>query len=317
MKEIWKQEVHEWEEENKWKITKGDFTAVFGKAFLRAFTKETIETAFRVTGIHPFNATVIKPSQMRPSEPSSMRGTFPLTQPSPVKAIITAFRAQPVTAFDIDPETHQTPSTIISSSLTPNGLCCITPVTLSRRRVRDSNMNLAPCTDTPSKCIRLMIARLASTSSGSLLLSKWHITARNTIPIPILEPLPTLNEPNWSLLQPKNHASSRETTEQLQAQINQLTAELMLAKQHIEARDDMITANHAQMVLQNVYLDKQNQALYVKENKKESGRTKLFIDGKGRWLNEGELITALEHDKERRNRKQAAKEQRGVKRAQK
>ncbi|THH06317.1 hypothetical protein EW146_g9650 [Bondarzewia mesenterica] len=218
---------------------------------------------------------------MRPSEPSSMRGTFPLTQPSPVKAIITAFRAQPVTAFDIDPETHQTPSTIISSSLTPNGLCCITLVTLSRRRVRDSNTNLAPCTDTPSKCIRLMTAGLASTSSGSLLLSKRHITTRNTILIPILEPLPTLNEPNWSLLQPKNYTSSRETTEQLQARIDQLTAELMLAKQHIEARDDTITANHAQMVLQNVYLDKQNQALYVKENKKRKRSYQVIHRWKG------------------------------------
>src|SRR3954466_2433746 len=35
-------------------VTKADFALVFGQAFLRAFTPETIKAAFKATGVHPF-----------------------------------------------------------------------------------------------------------------------------------------------------------------------------------------------------------------------------------------------------------------------
>ena len=41
MKEAWKEEIHKFEELHG-KVTKGDFTKVFGKAFLTAFTEPTV-----------------------------------------------------------------------------------------------------------------------------------------------------------------------------------------------------------------------------------------------------------------------------------
>ncbi|KLO06903.1 hypothetical protein SCHPADRAFT_837394, partial [Schizopora paradoxa] len=86
MKEIYPEEVNKFTELHGRKVRKGDFAGVFGKAFLRAFTEENILAAFRATGIHPFNPSVISESQMKPSEPTAIRGSFPMVQPSPVKA---------------------------------------------------------------------------------------------------------------------------------------------------------------------------------------------------------------------------------------
>jgi hypothetical protein len=41
MKEAWKEKIHKFEELHK-KVTKGDFTEVFSKVFLTAFTEPTI-----------------------------------------------------------------------------------------------------------------------------------------------------------------------------------------------------------------------------------------------------------------------------------
>ncbi len=95
MKDIYQEEVNQFTEKHRRKVGKGDFVEVFGKAYLRTFTKENVVAAFRATGIYPFNPAVITPSQMKPSEPTSLQGSFPVEQPSPVKAIAKAFRDPP------------------------------------------------------------------------------------------------------------------------------------------------------------------------------------------------------------------------------
>ena len=74
----------------KYSVENSDFTSVFGHAFFQAFTPDRIRAAFKATGVHPFNPDVITEKQMKPSLLTSTRGTFPLTQPSPVHAILKA-----------------------------------------------------------------------------------------------------------------------------------------------------------------------------------------------------------------------------------
>ncbi|KIL62014.1 hypothetical protein M378DRAFT_81767, partial [Amanita muscaria Koide BX008] len=186
MKKAWKEEINHFEDKNRRQVTKGDFTEVFGNAYLRAFDTETIEAAFSSTGIYPFNPNVITQRQMMPSVPHSIKGSFPLPQPSPVRAIIAANRLHPPTAFDIDEETH-----------TLTGC----PETPSRRHLVDPNVD--PELYTPSKRMRMMHSAMASTSSGSLLVSKAKLTsehARHIISPPVLEALPVLPQPNWDVL---------------------------------------------------------------------------------------------------------------------
>jgi hypothetical protein len=66
MKEAWKVQIILFEELHKCKVKKGDFVKVFGKAFKKAFTEETVLAAFQATGIFPFNPNVITEQQMKP-----------------------------------------------------------------------------------------------------------------------------------------------------------------------------------------------------------------------------------------------------------
>src|SRR6267154_1447714 len=47
MKEAWKQVINEFETVHWAQVTKGDFTSLFGHVYCHAFTKETIEAAFK------------------------------------------------------------------------------------------------------------------------------------------------------------------------------------------------------------------------------------------------------------------------------
>jgi hypothetical protein len=92
MKEDWKQVINEFETLHRARVTKADFTSLFGQAYCRAFTKDTIEAAFRVTGVYPFNRIIITEKQMKPSEATSTKGSFTLTYTSPVQAIMASFK---------------------------------------------------------------------------------------------------------------------------------------------------------------------------------------------------------------------------------
>jgi hypothetical protein len=76
MKDAWNNEINNFEGTHRRKVTKGDFTEVFGKAFITAFTKDTILAAFEKTGIHPFNPNIITLQQMKPSEATTIQGSF-------------------------------------------------------------------------------------------------------------------------------------------------------------------------------------------------------------------------------------------------
>ena len=92
MKEDWKQVINEFETLHRTDVTKADFTSLFGQAYHRAFTKDTIEAAFQVTGVHPFNHTIITEKQMKPNEAMSTKGSFAVAYTSPVCAIMKSFK---------------------------------------------------------------------------------------------------------------------------------------------------------------------------------------------------------------------------------
>jgi len=88
MKKEWHLAIDTFEDQTMHAVEKEDFLSVFGSAFLKAFDKKTVLAAFRATGVHPFDPTVIKDEQMKPSEATSTKATFPLQQPSPVRRVM-------------------------------------------------------------------------------------------------------------------------------------------------------------------------------------------------------------------------------------
>jgi len=121
-------------------VTKHDFAGVFGQAFLHAFIPDSVKGAFTATGIYPFNPGIIPKKAMKLSLSTLIKGSFPLPQPSPVKAIILVMGSHPPTNFDLLPS-HAIPGpscTLPTSPITPSCTCPRSPV-------------IDPSLETPSK----------------------------------------------------------------------------------------------------------------------------------------------------------------------
>ena len=65
-------------------ITKLNFLKVYGEAHLKMIMPDLIKTAFRKTGIYPFNREVITPEMMAPSRDTSYKIFVPIVPPTPV-----------------------------------------------------------------------------------------------------------------------------------------------------------------------------------------------------------------------------------------
>jgi DDE superfamily endonuclease len=297
MKSEFRREIQAFEDLHFSKVTKSDFAGVFGRAFLRAFTPDTIKAAFAATGVFPFNPDIIPEKALKPSLPTSIKGSFPLPQPSPVKAILSVMGSNPPTNFDLSPS-HNVPG--------PSRIIPTSPVTPSRR---PRSPAIDPSLESPSKKIRMLYSALSSTSSGSLLISNVKMTSSYKIPEPVLETVPDLPQPNWALLRSSNPGiyQSREALEQRN---RELVESLAKSRDIIRARELIDEGRAAQLVIQNAILVKQNKALHTKENKKDEGRTKLFADGFGRHLTDPELIQTTAAERQKKKDKEAEKAKR-------
>jgi len=186
--------------------------SLFGQAYRRAFTTESVEAAFRVTGVYPFDRAIITEKQMRPSEATSTRGTFAVTYTSPVHAIMMSFKTYRPTALEILPSNAQPPCPVPSQPTSPPlpeiDHTVQLPInadhqapTPSPKRAWDPATNPSP--ETPSKRMRIMVSQIGATRSGSHLLSRAKITSSQ----PFLRlhdhatPTCVLPEPNWELIE--------------------------------------------------------------------------------------------------------------------
>ncbi|KJA13091.1 hypothetical protein HYPSUDRAFT_103423, partial [Hypholoma sublateritium FD-334 SS-4] len=188
MKVTWKQVINDFEQNYANAVTWDNFTFLFGSAYNSAFDINTIKAAFRVTGVYPYDRTVITEEQMKPSNATSIRGEFPLLQPSPVRAVLASFDPNPPTPVHDDSHSPRTPDT------QPR-----TPSSHQRRTRQDQNID--PNLYTPSKRMRTLYKSLEATSSGSFLVSKTPITSQTPIIEPVLERVPDrFPQPNWGLV---------------------------------------------------------------------------------------------------------------------
>jgi hypothetical protein len=314
MKTEWKDEIKAFEELHKRSVDKADFCGVFGRAFLRAFTKHNVEAAFAATGIHPFDPDVVKPEQMKPAEATSTRSSFPLQQSSPVRAIIAACQNHEFTHQECHPDSPSQsqagPSTFPGSMSDDT----IDPALRSppKRRIDPaSNPDLA----TPSKRMRFLAAGLTNTSSGSILISKARVShlemAKHLTP-PVVEHVPgELEYPEWSLLQYDAPLMSLPRSA-LEARCEALTESLERSRKIITAQQIINESSNAQLVIMNLANTKLNQSLHAKDAKKKNDRTIMYPGGKGRHLTAIEVIQQKRKLEEDKQKEEAEKEQRKV-----
>lgn len=77
LKRCLSEERDRWERETGEAVSKANFLTIYGRAHLRALTPATIVSAFRKTGIHPFNRDVIPKEAMAPSKETSGESQLP------------------------------------------------------------------------------------------------------------------------------------------------------------------------------------------------------------------------------------------------
>jgi hypothetical protein len=73
-------------------VDKAEFLTILGKAVDDAFTEERILLAWRKTGLHPVDPSVITPEMLAPSKVFALDETFPVPPSSPICGVIAAFK---------------------------------------------------------------------------------------------------------------------------------------------------------------------------------------------------------------------------------
>jgi hypothetical protein len=255
MKEECCTEIHVFEDLHMTSVGKGDSAGIVGCAFLQAFTPESVKAAFEATGVHLFNPGIITDKHMQPSLLTSTKASFPLAQISPVCAILKAVGSHPPILFELSPTTHKG---LISgpSHSTPS----------PSHRHHDNNDYSEP--KTLSKWVCMMYSELGSTASGSMLLSKTHITSAYKAAAPVIETAPLLPEPDWIHLD-KNSDCSYQSQESLRKMNVSHTKSLCHSKDIICTYEIMGERTAVQLIIQNSHLHKLNQVLHSGEQKEE------------------------------------------------
>jgi hypothetical protein len=74
-------------------VAKENFLALLGQAWITVMSPELIKTAFRKTGVVPFNPDAIKPEVLAPSLAWTTAAAMPFEQPTPVRVMAKALSA--------------------------------------------------------------------------------------------------------------------------------------------------------------------------------------------------------------------------------
>ncbi len=71
------------------RVTKSNFLALYAQAHMKVLTKENIISAFKKTGVVPYNPDIVMVETMAPSLATSMHNSLPVDLSSPVRAVST------------------------------------------------------------------------------------------------------------------------------------------------------------------------------------------------------------------------------------
>ncbi len=209
---------------------------------------------------------------MKPSEPTSLQGSFPVEQPSPVKAIAKAFRDRPITDFDLTADEGVADQPGVRASIpTDNEQDAPFP----RTSTPSSPTPIIPRngeSGDPGERLRILVSNIATTRTGAYLVSKNPLARNQQVPSIIMPSTIDLPSPDWSILQEK--LSARATRSDMILRIEKLESSLGVARAGILARNKVIEMDRASMVLQDLHLLKQQEALNAKPGKKKSKNRK-------------------------------------------
>ena len=282
LKEKHAEKIREFKDNNDVTLTHKFFLRTFGPAFLEAFTPETVKTAFSATGIYPFRRGVVLPEQMAPSEALTTNPSASGTLATPVRKVISAFSYYHSPASEDEQPTGKFPLP----------------------QVFADDM-------TPTKRARILYASLETSSSTSFLVSKPPIPASS---INIHEP--RYDKPTASLAELDFSVNSEDDTgmskDEIKSENQKLRKQLKEAQKHIRARDQIIEADRAEMVIQNLTNRQLHASLFQKEESRKKKKNPTLNYASGRHVTSDESRAELRRLKDEREAKDMEKKERAT-----
>lgn len=277
-----------------------NFLQIYAVAHRQTFTPELVKTAFRTTGIVPFDRNAISAKDIAPSKELSTENiTFPVAMPTPVKVLVDACR----TVRQRRQRANSTPSTPspsrIAQSASPN-----TP------RHRSGTISEWSLTNT-QRAVRVM-DNLATTSASYLVSDSTPFTSASRLPAPVFMHLPESPEVDWDdvLASPGDSY----TPNQLQDENEALRMALRQAKGQLALGAELLEAQNAQLALQNLYLEQNRRQLQHQEKKKTKNATDTILNTEmGRIFTSDEFMAAVKEDEARHARERLAVDRRAAK----
>ena len=274
------EEIRSWNESRQQGIRKRDFSGVFGRAYLRAFTPELVKSAWEAVGIYPYNPDIIPLDKLAPSETSTIQLTAASAiHSTPVRKIMSAFSYFSESSGqqnndDSDPDDPFLPSF------------------------------------TPRSRMHLLHRSFASNSSTSYLVSKEPVKSSLNLVKSVHEKPYFTEEPDWSLLhRHMSNCPDYTSREKLLERCQALEIALDRAKRQIRAREAVIEASRATAVLLELQAQKLRSALHMKEESQKQKKSTISLNvGDGAVITEDEFIKKVEAKKEAREKKRKERE---------
>jgi hypothetical protein len=277
-------------------INKSNFLSVISNAYTRALTPGNIRTAFRKTGIYPFNPNVITPDMLAPSKETSLESHLPVETSEGTKIFADMLRklrsAEEVESDSsdsnesLDPSDSKTPDPTDSetSEKETTEASTSTPTSTTRRTCSTNLKHINILEETVAALKKTNLAYLATHTPT---------TSSDTMP-------KTATRTGAQVAGPVNTTAAALTIEPSTS--NELL--LLAALRESESRN-VRTEIHAfelqaSNILNEAYVERLRKALETKEEKKNKKRkvTKLVGDGLPRLLT-GDKFYELAKEKER------------------
>jgi hypothetical protein len=284
-------------------IDKGNFLDIISKAYVTALTPQLIKTAFRKTGIWPFNPNVITAEMLAPSKETSIESHLPVpTSSQPVQILANMLQKLQIAGDtpDSNADTNSEGDVISTSQL----INAAGPSTGTRSTITSTRRTRSTKTTTHVEILEEAVAALKKTNLAYLTTSTPTIAA---------DPMPS---------------TTTRTTQQTSAPLNINMAaaalaivpttenELLLLAALRESRSQNIRTEvhafelQASNILNEAYADRLCAKLAAQEEKRKKKKsTKLVGDGLPRLLS-GDEFYELAQDKEREMREIAREKER-------
>jgi hypothetical protein len=280
LKRFWSEERDKREREMGEKVNKENFLAIYGAAHIRALTPEIISTAFRKTGVWPYDPGVITPAMMAPSLETSCEATLPIVPPTPVQLLTNLIRKV------------SEPAEVVESASAPNAA--------QHMPNSDAGPNM---THSP---VKAALDNLKSTTAG-FVISSSPIRSRSHLPIAPMARITPKRRPGTRYPELLNVEPETDREGLLQRALHRTEAR--------EARHEgHVIAIQASLVLMQKYCDRVRSQLESHEKKtKKRGQGKnkrLHGDGLPQLLTGDEFFSRVVHAEEAHGKEVAEKEAR-------